>query len=110
MRTNTVTASSELRQHWLLAPGITFLNHGSFGACPREILMLQDALRRQMEAEPVQFLWRRYEERLEPSRQALARFIGARCRDVVFVTNATTAVNAVGRSLRLRRGDEILTT
>jgi len=63
-----------------------------------------------MEAEPVQFLWRRYEERLEPSRKALARFIGARARDVAFVTNTTTGVNAVVRSLKLRRGDELLTT
>ena len=58
----------------------------------------------------MQFLWRRYEERLEPSRIELAKFIGARPRDVVFVTNATTGVNAVLRSLKLRRGDEVLTT
>jgi isopenicillin-N epimerase len=63
-----------------------------------------------MEAEPVQFLWRRYEERLEPSRVALAKFVGARSLDLVFVTNATTGVNAVVRSLKLRRGDELLTT
>lgn len=63
-----------------------------------------------MEAEPVQFLWRRYEERLEPSRRAVSDFIGARPRDVVFITNATTGVNAVLRSLDLRPGDEILTT
>ncbi len=63
-----------------------------------------------MEAEPVQFLWRRYEERLEPSRVELAKFVGARAKDMVFVTNATTAVNAVTRSLKLRRGDELLTT
>jgi isopenicillin-N epimerase len=87
-----------------------FLNHGSYGACPRAILALQAELRRQMEAEPVQFLWRRYEERLEPARAALANFLGARARDVVFVTNATTGVNAVVRSLRLRPGDELLTT
>jgi isopenicillin-N epimerase len=63
-----------------------------------------------MEAEPVQFLWRRYEERLEPARRDLARFVGARSRDLAFVTNATTGVNAVVRSLKLRRGDELLTT
>jgi isopenicillin-N epimerase len=63
-----------------------------------------------MEAEPVQFLWRRYEERLDPARAAVARFIGARPRDLVFVTNATSGVNAVIRSMKLRRGDEILTT
>ena len=63
-----------------------------------------------MEAEPVQFLWRHYEERLEPARLELAKFLGARTRDLVFVTNSTTGVNAVVRSLQLRRGDEVLTT
>lgn len=67
-------------------------------------------MREAMEREPVQFLWRRYEDRLEPSRRALARFIGARPQDVVFVTNATTGVNAVIRSVRLAPGDEVLTT
>jgi isopenicillin-N epimerase len=63
-----------------------------------------------MEAEPVQFLWRRYEELLEPSRRSVAAFVGARPKDLVFVTNATTGVNAVLRSIRLQPGDEILTT
>jgi isopenicillin-N epimerase len=93
-----------------LAPGTVFLNHGSFGACPRHILELQTAFRQQMEAEPVQFLWRRYEERLEPSRRELAAFVGSEAKDLVFVTNATTGVNAVVRSLKLRQGDELLTT
>jgi isopenicillin-N epimerase len=101
---------SRFRRHWQLAPGTVFLNHGSFGACPTAILNLQTELRRQMEAEPVQFLWRRYEERLEPVRRQLAKVVGARPRDLVFVTNATTGVNAVLRSLDLRRGDELLTT
>ena len=87
-----------------------FLNHGSFGACPKPILKLQSEFRAAMEAEPVQFLWRRYEERLEPARQELARFIGAKSKDLVFVTNATAGVNAVLRSLKLRCGDEVLTT
>ena len=87
-----------------------FLNHGSFGACPKPILDLQARLRQEMEAAPVQFLWRHYEERLEPARAEVARFVGARPRDLVFVTNATTGVNAVLRSLKLRRGDELLTT
>jgi isopenicillin-N epimerase len=87
-----------------------FLNHGSFGACPKPILDLQTQLRQELEAAPVQFLWRHYEERLEPARAEVARFVGARPRDLVFVTNATTGVNAVVRSLKLRRGDELLTT
>lgn len=63
-----------------------------------------------MEAQPVQFLWRRYDDKLDAARADLARFVGASPRDLVFVTNATTGVNAVVRSLKLRHGEELLTT
>ncbi len=103
-------APSRYRRYWSLAAGSVFLNHGSFGACPRAILALQAELRERMEAEPVQFLWRRYDERLEAAREAVARFVGAQTRDLVFIANATTGVNAVARSLKLKRGDQLLTT
>ena len=103
-------AHAPLRKHWALDAEVVFLNHGSFGACPKPILVLQNSLRQQMEASPVQFLWRHLETHLQPVRTALATFIGAKPRDVVLVTNATCAVNAVVRSWHLRRGDAILTT
>src|SRR5258708_12194525 len=103
-------SQSPFRRHWVLKPGIAFLNHGSFGACPKPILRLQWELRRRMEAEPVRFLWRRYEKLLDPARAALARFVGARAQDLVVVTNAPTAANAAVRSLKLRPGDALLTT
>jgi isopenicillin-N epimerase len=101
---------NRFRRLWELEPGTVFLNHGSFGACPKPVLAWQTELRREMEAEPVQFLWRRYEDRLEPARRTLAKYVGARSQDVVFTTNATTGVNAVLRSIKLKRGDELLTT
>ena len=103
-------APAPLRPHWLLKPGTVFLNHGSFGACPKRVLHRQAELRLAMEAEPVQFLWRWYEQRLEPAREAVARFVGARASDLVFVTNTTTAINALVRSWPLSAGDGVLTT
>lgn len=101
---------NRFRRYWELRPGIVFLNHGSFGACPKPILDLQTQFRRALEAEPVQFLWRHYEAHLVPARRALAQFLGANAADLVFLPNATVGVNAVVHSLRLRRGDELLTT
>jgi isopenicillin-N epimerase len=98
------------RRHWLLDEQITFLNHGSFGACPRVVLEEQSRLRAEMEGEPVRFLWREIEGRVDAARAALAAFVGADAEDLAFVTNATGAVNAVVRSLELRPGDELLTT
>jgi isopenicillin-N epimerase len=101
---------SPFRRHWSLAPDLVFLNHGSFGACPAAILDLQHELRRTMEASPVEFLHRRYDERMAAGRVALAEFLGVRTADLAPVTNATTAVNAVARSWRLAPGDQVLTT
>ena len=95
---------------WSLDPGITFLNHGSFGACPREVLRHQADLRAEMEAEPVRFLSRELDDRLDAARAPLAAFVGADPDDLAFVTNATSGVNAVLRSLTFAAGDELLTT
>ena len=91
---------SELASHWTLDPEITFLNHGSFGACPREVLEAQRALRDRMEGQPVEFLARELPDRLAEARAVLGAFVGADADDLAFVTNATGAVNAVVRSLR----------
>jgi isopenicillin-N epimerase len=95
---------------WPLERGIAFLNHGSYGACPTEVLRHQAALRAEMEAEPVRFLGRELEERLAAAREALAAFVGADPDDLAFVANATGGVNAVLRSLAFSAGDEVLTT
>lgn len=98
------------RHHWPLDENITFLNHGSFGACPRPVLAEQSRLRDEMEREPVRFLWREIEQRIDSARAVLAKFLRADAADLAFVTNATTAVNAVVRSLDLKIGDELLVT
>ncbi|HSB42521.1 MAG TPA: aminotransferase class V-fold PLP-dependent enzyme [Methylomirabilota bacterium] len=95
---------------WPLDPAVTFLNHGSFGACPTEVLRTQSALRAELEAEPVRFLQRELEGRLDAARAALGAFVGADPDDLAFISNATGGVNAVLRSLRLAAGDELLTT
>ncbi|HEY3899073.1 MAG TPA: aminotransferase class V-fold PLP-dependent enzyme [Chthoniobacter sp.] len=102
--------SSSLADHWTLDPSVIFLNHGSFGACPREVLAAQSEWRARMERQPVQFLWRDLPDLLDAAREKLAEFLNADPTDLVFVTNATAGVNAVVRSLRLSPGDELLTT
>jgi isopenicillin-N epimerase len=101
---------SEHAQHWGLDPAITFLNHGSFGACPRAVLGVQQAWRDQLEAEPVRFLGRELNGRLATVRQALGGFVGADPDDLALIANATGGVNAVLRSMRFQPGDEIVTT
>ena len=95
---------------WRLDPAVTYLNHGSFGACPVPVLEAQRALIDELEAEPIQFLWTTFEERLDAARRDVAAFLHADPEGLVFVPNATTGVSTVLRSLRFEPGDELLTT
>src|SRR6185295_838133 len=100
----------DFRRHWQLDPSVAFLNHGSFGACPRAVLDAQDAWRARLEAEPVRFMNIELEPGLDVARAAVGAFVGCDPDDVAFVPNATTGVNTVVRSLDLSPGDELLTT
>ena len=105
-----MTDDNEWAAFWPLDPSVAFLNHGSYGACPAEVLRYQAALRSEMEAEPVRFLGRELDDRLDAARARLGAFVGADPDDLAFVSNATGGVNAVLRSLRFAPGDELLTT
>ncbi len=99
-----------MRDAFLLDPDLVFLNHGSFGACPREVFDAYRHWQLELERNPVEFLGRRSAALLHAARQTLAESIGATAADLVFVPNATTGVNTVARSLQLQPGDEIVST
>jgi isopenicillin-N epimerase len=106
----TTPATNDLRRHWLLDPQVTYLNHGSFGACPRHVLSVQNEWRTRMESHPVQFHDIELEGHLAHVRARLGEFLHAQPADLAFVPNATAGVNTVLASLEFRPGDEILTT
>jgi isopenicillin-N epimerase len=107
---DTHEGAQALHWHWPLDPDILFLNHGSFGACPIPVLQAQLRVLERLERNPVGFLAREFEPRLDEARAALAEFVGAPAENLVFVPNATTGVNTVLRSVALDPGDEILVT
>jgi isopenicillin-N epimerase len=98
------------RELFLLDPDVVYLNHGSFGACPRPVFDVYQEWQRELEREPVLFFDRRLEDELARVRAALGEYVGAPADDLALVLNATVGMNAVLRSLPLGPGDEILTT
>ena len=100
----------ELKKLFMLDPDITFLNHGSFGACPKPIFDKYIQFQKQLEKEPVRLLAYDVFPLLEKSRDALSKFISCNKDDLIFSPNPSTALNTVIKSLNLKENDEILTT
>ena len=104
------TFGHAMREHWLLDPEYTYLNHGTVGAPPRRVLERQQALRDELERQPARFMLRelagpqlapwRAESRIREAARSVAGFLGSRAEDLVFVPNVTTGLNAVLRSIR----------
>ena len=99
-----------MKSQFLLDKNITFLNHGSFGACPKPIFEEYQRLQLELESEPVYFIQKKQAVYLKIAKEKLAKYIGCNANDFFFTPNPTFAINTIMRSLNLAAGDEILTT
>ena len=99
-----------LKQQFLLRDDITFLNFGSFGACPKPVFEQYQQFQLELEQEPVDFITNTGLQYLQQSREALGAYINCAADDLVFVTNPSYAVNTVARAIGLKEGDEVLGT
>lgn len=109
-RQEDTTPIAEAGREFMLRPAITFLNHGSFGACPRPVFEEYQRWQRTLEEQPVEFLGRRLDGLLAEAREPLGRFLGTSPDHLVFVPNATYGMNVVAHSFPLQPGDEVLGT
>jgi isopenicillin-N epimerase len=99
-----------MKSQFLLNPDIVYLNHGSFGACPRAVFADYQKWQLELENEPVQFITKNALKYLRESKEAVGKYINCDPQDFFFTSNPTAAVNTIMRSLNLIPGDEILTT
>lgn len=93
-----------------LNPETTFLNFGSYGACPKPIMEDLRNWQTEMERNPVQFIAVNSLENLKNSRTALANYIQCDPDDLVYTPNPSYAMNIIAKSLAMKLGDEILST
>jgi isopenicillin-N epimerase len=99
-----------LAELYLIRPDVIFLNHGSYGACPRPVFETYQRWQRELESDPVDFLGRRSRDLLARARAELAGYVGTSADNLVYVPNITWGANAVANGLRLQLGDEVLAT
>lgn len=99
-----------MKELFLLDESVTFLNFGSFGACPKVVFDDYIHWQRQMEKEPVQFIAVHGKKHIDVSRKALADYVNCPYQDLIFVPNPTHAINLVAKSIALEKGDEVLST
>lgn len=99
-----------MKDLFYLNPEITFLNFGSFGACPKPIFEDYQKWQLELEYEPVQFITVNGLQYLKQSREALANYIHCDANDIVYTSNPSYAINIISKSFKLKPGDEILST
>lgn len=99
-----------MKEQFLLRNDITFLNFGSFGACPKPVFEVYQKFQLELESEPVEFIAENAPRYLKESRKALGNFLNCHEDDIVCVTNPSYGVNIIAKSLKLQPGDEVLTT
>jgi len=97
-----------MKDWFLLDSDITFLNHGSYGACPKPVFKEYQDWQQKLENQPVQFMTNRVYSALEKSRESMSQFVGCDEDELVFFQNPTTAVTNVIYNLDLKPGDEVL--
>jgi isopenicillin-N epimerase len=97
-----------MRPLWHLDPHCHFLNHGSFGATPRQVLQAQDGWRLQMEQQPVRFMGEVLPAALRNAAHRLAAFLGTQGEQLGFVENTTAGINSILRSYPWKPGDAIV--
>ncbi len=98
------------RHQWSLRTDTVYLNHGSFGPPSLPVQGAQQACKARLDSQPMDFFVREYELRWRQARRKLAEFVGSPPEDLVFVENATQAMNVVAHSFPLHTGDEVLLT
>ena len=99
-----------IKKHFYFEEDITYLNHGSFGACPKVIFEDYQNWQIKLENQPVQFLTNELYDALRKSRESLSAFLGCDHDEILFFQNPTTAISNIIYNLDLKPEDEVLMT
>tara|TARA_B100000029_G_scaffold446492_1_gene467674 strand:- start:2013 stop:3152 length:1140 start_codon:yes stop_codon:yes gene_type:complete len=101
---------NNLKDQFLLDPEVAYLNHGAYGACPRQVFEAYQRYQCELEREPATLLYRDFTKRMQETRAGLSQFLNCESDQIAFVRNVTYGLNMVAQSLIINEGDKILAT
>lgn len=96
------------RTEWSIDSSVRYLNHGSFGAVPREVVVAQQAIRDRMDHNPNLFFRSMLPAMLRDARARCAAELGTVENRLAFVPNASQGVIAAAAAV-VRRGTTVAT-
>ena len=97
------------KSFFVLREGFINLNHGSFGATPKEVIEKQKDFILEAESHPDHWFRSSYFDYINISRKRVADLIEATdVDDIVLVENASAAVNDILRTIPFKKGDKVL--
>ena len=99
-----------VRQQLLLDKDIVYMNTGSLGPSPRMVVDKVYEAVHQLERNPVTENWGPLGKDMEEVREKAAIFFNADIDEIILTRNTTEGLSMVGSTLKLKAGDEILTT
>ena len=95
---------------FFLLKRITYLNHGSFGACPKVIFKNYQKWQVKLETQPVKFLTDELYIALKKFKRVFISIFRVQDDEILFFQNPTTAISNIIYNLDLAPYDEVLMT
>jgi len=104
------TTVAAAKSAFALPPDLTYLNNGSLGPCPTQVIDASIAAWRQLETDPVGQNWGDLGKAAEAVREQAAAFIGCNTDELAVTRNTSEAMGLIAQGITWQAGDHVLTT
>ncbi len=99
-----------IRKQFLIPESRVYLNTGSLGPSPRQVIEKVTSVMQQLEANPAVENWGSLGTQMEEVRRKLSAFVNAEMDEILLTRNTTEGLSLISQSFDFKKEDEILTT
>lgn len=97
-----------VKEQFTFAPGLTYFNNGSLGACPDHVVSATNEFRALLDGFPSKYMWGGWADEKEAVREKVAKMFSVSPETIALIHNTTEGMNLVASSMDLAPGDEVL--